>query len=306
MMNQGRRRRSVLASSCSAAAAAVDWGQGRRRRTLFQSPLGFFAATIDSATARWSRKGRGGHHQTRRHQLQPSRKPGQTHQYSASSFLESESTTLAADESSKHKAMLEIFESTIIQIVYLLLESGVDINLRNYHGQTALMQACQHGHWEVVQTLILVKANSKQPNQSFQEESKEDNLCHAKRMRVFKSQSAAPAVAKQVTSKEKIEDRRYSLRKESEKFNAEKLEPAEDNFSKEIKHDDLHHQETMANENERTSLGSNVNQEQAREDTSSSEPTNSEQVNAKKNIEKKRGSGFLSVQMVFFVNLYFK
>lgn len=25
--------------------------------------------------------------------------------------------------------------------------------------QTALMQACQHGHWEVVQTLILYKAN---------------------------------------------------------------------------------------------------------------------------------------------------
>ncbi|CAK8532249.1 unnamed protein product [Lathyrus sativus] len=45
------------------------------------------------------------------------------------------------------------------EIVYLLLESGVDINLRNYRGQTALMQACQHGHWEVVQTLILFKSN---------------------------------------------------------------------------------------------------------------------------------------------------
>ncbi|KAJ1433542.1 Zinc finger, RING-type [Sesbania bispinosa] len=45
------------------------------------------------------------------------------------------------------------------EIVYLLLESGVDINLRNYRGQTALMQACQHGHWEVVQTLIIFKAN---------------------------------------------------------------------------------------------------------------------------------------------------
>ncbi|CAJ2649670.1 E3 ubiquitin-protein ligase XBAT32 [Trifolium pratense] len=45
------------------------------------------------------------------------------------------------------------------EIVYLLLESGVDINLRNYRGQTALMQACQHGHWEVVQTLIICKAN---------------------------------------------------------------------------------------------------------------------------------------------------
>ncbi|XP_042520305.1 probable E3 ubiquitin-protein ligase XBOS32 [Macadamia integrifolia] len=45
------------------------------------------------------------------------------------------------------------------EIVFLLLESGVDINLRNYRGQTALMQACQHGHWEVVQTLMIFKAN---------------------------------------------------------------------------------------------------------------------------------------------------
>ncbi|KAH0993284.1 hypothetical protein GBA52_004767 [Prunus armeniaca] len=44
------------------------------------------------------------------------------------------------------------------EIVSLLLESGVDINLRNYRGQTALMQACQHGNWEVVQTLVLSKA----------------------------------------------------------------------------------------------------------------------------------------------------
>ncbi|XP_043711685.1 probable E3 ubiquitin-protein ligase XBOS32 [Telopea speciosissima] len=45
------------------------------------------------------------------------------------------------------------------EIVSLLLESGVDINLRNYRGQTALIQACQHGHWEVVQALIIFKAN---------------------------------------------------------------------------------------------------------------------------------------------------
>ncbi|KAJ7955721.1 E3 ubiquitin-protein ligase XBAT33 [Quillaja saponaria] len=45
------------------------------------------------------------------------------------------------------------------EIVCLLLESGVDIDLRNYRGQTALMQACQYGHWEVVQTLVLSKAN---------------------------------------------------------------------------------------------------------------------------------------------------
>lgn len=45
------------------------------------------------------------------------------------------------------------------EIVSILLEAGVDINVRNYRGQTALMQACQHGHWEVVQTLVLSKAN---------------------------------------------------------------------------------------------------------------------------------------------------
>ncbi|XP_077238235.1 putative E3 ubiquitin-protein ligase XBOS32 isoform X2 [Tasmannia lanceolata] len=45
------------------------------------------------------------------------------------------------------------------EIVSLLLESGVDINLRNYRGQTALMQACHYGHWEVVQTLMLFRAN---------------------------------------------------------------------------------------------------------------------------------------------------
>ncbi|KAI3803119.1 hypothetical protein L1987_31268 [Smallanthus sonchifolius] len=45
------------------------------------------------------------------------------------------------------------------EIVSLLIESEVDINLRNYRGQTALMQACQYGHWEVVLTLILYKAN---------------------------------------------------------------------------------------------------------------------------------------------------
>ncbi|XP_042413540.1 probable E3 ubiquitin-protein ligase XBOS32 isoform X1 [Zingiber officinale] len=45
------------------------------------------------------------------------------------------------------------------EIVSLLIESGVDINLRNIRGQTALMQACQYGHWEVVQTLMLFKPN---------------------------------------------------------------------------------------------------------------------------------------------------
>ncbi|XVF12456.1 hypothetical protein REPUB_Repub08aG0120100 [Reevesia pubescens] len=40
------------------------------------------------------------------------------------------------------------------QIVALLLENGADVNSQNYCGQTALMQACRYGHWEVVQTLL--------------------------------------------------------------------------------------------------------------------------------------------------------
>ncbi|KAI5073036.1 hypothetical protein GOP47_0011049 [Adiantum capillus-veneris] len=45
------------------------------------------------------------------------------------------------------------------EIVNLLLEHGADVNIRNYCGQTALMQACRYGHWEVVQTLLLYKGN---------------------------------------------------------------------------------------------------------------------------------------------------
>ncbi|CAN6480719.1 unnamed protein product [Victoria cruziana] len=45
------------------------------------------------------------------------------------------------------------------EIVNLLLEHGADVNSRNYCGQTALMQACRYGHWEVVQTLLLYKCN---------------------------------------------------------------------------------------------------------------------------------------------------
>ncbi|CAL5407787.1 unnamed protein product [Camellia sinensis] len=41
------------------------------------------------------------------------------------------------------------------EIVALLLDNGADVNSRNYCGQTALMQACRYGHWEVVQTLLL-------------------------------------------------------------------------------------------------------------------------------------------------------
>ncbi|CAK7337247.1 unnamed protein product [Dovyalis caffra] len=45
------------------------------------------------------------------------------------------------------------------EIVGLLLENGADVNSRNYCGQTALMQACRYGHWEVVQTLLLFRCN---------------------------------------------------------------------------------------------------------------------------------------------------
>ncbi|KAF7813261.1 E3 ubiquitin-protein ligase XBAT33-like [Senna tora] len=45
------------------------------------------------------------------------------------------------------------------EIVALLLENGADVNTRNYCGQTALMQACRYGHWEVVQTLMLFRCN---------------------------------------------------------------------------------------------------------------------------------------------------
>ncbi|XP_012440195.1 E3 ubiquitin-protein ligase XBAT33 [Gossypium raimondii] len=45
------------------------------------------------------------------------------------------------------------------EIVALLLENGADVNSRNYCGQTALMQACRYGRWEVVQTLLLFRCN---------------------------------------------------------------------------------------------------------------------------------------------------
>ncbi|XP_015878075.1 E3 ubiquitin-protein ligase XBAT33 isoform X1 [Ziziphus jujuba] len=45
------------------------------------------------------------------------------------------------------------------EIVTLLLENGADVNSRNYCGQTALMQACRYGHWEVVQTLLMFRCN---------------------------------------------------------------------------------------------------------------------------------------------------
>ncbi|CAK8565541.1 unnamed protein product [Lathyrus sativus] len=45
------------------------------------------------------------------------------------------------------------------EIVALFLEKGADGNSRNYCGHTALMQAYRHGHWEVVQALVLYRCN---------------------------------------------------------------------------------------------------------------------------------------------------
>ncbi|CAL0321216.1 unnamed protein product [Lupinus luteus] len=113
-----------------------------------------------------------------------------------------------------------------------------------------------------------------------------DNPCHTKRKRVSKSQSSAPAV-KHVKRTGTVDNQRYSLRRQSK---AEKSSPAEDFFEvDDITYNVMHPQECLANEIEQTSLPSKVHEE-AREDTKSSGPTNSEQIRAKKNIEKKRNS----------------
>ncbi|KAL2994837.1 hypothetical protein AAZX31_10G185900 [Glycine max] len=121
---------------------------------------------------------------------------------------------------------------------------------------------------------------SKQSDQSLQE----DNKGNAKRKRVSKSQSSAPAVIKQVKSTKKVENQRYSLRRQSAGLKAEKPEPTKD-FLEVV--DISHLQENSANENGPASLGSKVHEE-AREATESSRPTNPEQVHVKKNVEKKR------------------
>ncbi|KAL2949522.1 hypothetical protein AAZX31_20G180800 [Glycine max] len=127
---------------------------------------------------------------------------------------------------------------------------------------------------------------SKLSDQSLQE----DNKGNAKRKRVSKPQSSAPAVIKQVKSTGKVDNQRYSLRRQSAGLKAEKPEPTKDSLEVvEVKDDISHLQENLANENGPTSLGSKVHDE-AREATESSRPTNTEQVHVKKNIEKKRQS----------------
>ncbi|KAK7268525.1 hypothetical protein RIF29_21225 [Crotalaria pallida] len=131
-------------------------------------------------------------------------------------------------------------------------------------------------------------SQNKQPDQTLEEGDKGYNVCHAKRKRVSKSQSSAPAVVKQLNPTGTVDSQRYSLRRQSK---VEKPRPTEDDFFEvdEIKYDVSHLQENLANKSEETSSGSKVHEE-AREDAESSGTTNSEQVHVKKNIDKKRPS----------------
>ena len=46
-----------------------------------------------------------------------------------------------------------------VQIVHDFLIRGIDVNVRDHYGQTALMLAAHAGHSEVVETLIAHRAN---------------------------------------------------------------------------------------------------------------------------------------------------
>lgn len=134
----------------------------------------------------------------------------------------------------------------------------------------------------------IVADESKQSDQKFEEENKgeEQNKGEAKRKRMSKSQSSAPAVVKQVKS-EKVDSQRCSLRRKSAALKAGKSGSTEEVF--EIKYDASHPLESLANENESTSLGSKVH-DVAGQDTESSGPANTEQVLAERNVENKRHS----------------
>lgn len=134
----------------------------------------------------------------------------------------------------------------------------------------------------------IVADESKQSDQKFEEENKgeEQNKGVAKRKRMSKSQSSAPAVVKQVKS-EKVDSQRCSSRRKSAALKAGKSGSTEDAF--EINYDASHPLESLANENESTSLGSKVH-DVAGQDTESSGPANTEQVLAERNVENKRHS----------------
>ncbi|KAL2324978.1 hypothetical protein Fmac_024036 [Flemingia macrophylla] len=124
---------------------------------------------------------------------------------------------------------------------------------------------------------------SKQTDQLLQE----DNRGKAKRKRVSNCQSSAPAVIKQVKSTEKVNNQRYSLRRQSAGLKSEKPEPTKDLLEVvDVKDEIWQMQENVANENGPTSFESKVHDE-AREAIEPSEPTDTEQGLAK-SIEKKR------------------
>lgn len=127
----------------------------------------------------------------------------------------------------------------------------------------------------------IVADESKQSDQKFEEQNKGE----AKRKRMSKSQSSAPAV-KQVKS-EKVDSQRCSSRRKSAALKAGKSGSTEEVF--EIKYDASHPLESLANENESTSLGFKVH-DVAGQNTESSGPANTEQVLAKRNVENKRHS----------------
>lgn len=127
----------------------------------------------------------------------------------------------------------------------------------------------------------IVADESKQSDQKFEEQNKGE----AKRKRMSKSQSSAPAV-KQVKS-EKVDSQRCSSRRKSAALKAGKSGSTEVVF--EIKYDASHPLESLANENESTSLGFKVH-DVAGQNTESSGPANTEQVLAKRNVENKRHS----------------
>ncbi|WVY98025.1 hypothetical protein V8G54_030176 [Vigna mungo] len=122
-------------------------------------------------------------------------------------------------------------------------------------------------------------------NEVNKQSDQSNNRGNAKRRRVFKPRSSAPAVSKQVKSLEKVDNQRYSLRRQSTGLKDEKPEPTEDFVEVVEVQDDI----PKANESGTTSLGSKVHDE-VRETTESSRPTNTEPVHTKKNIEKKRKS----------------
>ncbi|XP_014512616.1 SHUGOSHIN 2 isoform X2 [Vigna radiata var. radiata] len=159
-----------------------------------------------------------------------------------------------------------------------LRELQLELGIKNGILNAMKLELTEKEHTVNLKHETKVNEVNKQSDQS-------DNRGNAKRRRVFKPRSSAPAVSKQVKSLEKIDNQRYSLRRQSTGLKDEKPEPTEDFMEVVEVHDDI----SKANESGTTSLGSKVHDE-ARETTESSRPTNTEPIHTKKNIEKKRKS----------------